>query len=223
MAEFDSDIVEFHNVSKRYLPGEEALSGINFKLKFGEMAFLTGHSGAGKSTVLKLIAAIEPLTAGEIIVAGQNIRHLSRRGISSLRQSLGMVFQDAQLLDHYTVFENVALPLAMSGFSYKEMTPRVHAALDVVGILSKENRFPSRISVGEQQRVCIARAIVNRPPLLLADEPTGNLDPELALDIMKLFAKLNQSGMTILIATHDLALIAQLKHRILHLKKGVLI
>ena len=218
-----SNIVEFNNVTKFYPHSEEGIKNINFSLKFGEMAFLTGHSGAGKSTLLKLIAAILEPSSGDIIVANQNISHLTRRGVASLRRSLGIVFQDPHLLDNYTVFDNVALPLCLAGFSYRDMNARVREALDVVGLLSKEKRYPEALSVGERQRIGIARAIVNRPPLLLADEPTGNLDPVLGLEIMKLFTTLNESGMSLIIATHDLALIAPLKHRILTLKRGSLI
>ena len=216
-------IVELQNVGKRYPHGEEALTNINFTLKFGEMAFLTGHSGAGKSTLLKLIAAIIEPSAGEIKVAEQNISHLTRRGISSLRRSLGMVFQDSHLLENYTVFDNVALPLNLAGFSSREITVRVRETLGVVGLLEKSKRYPETLSVGERQRVSIARAVVTKPPLLLADEPTGNLDHELALEIMNLFIELNKSGISLLIATHDLALIAPLRYRILTLKKGALL
>jgi len=217
------EIINFQNVSKRYTQGEEALKDINFSLKFSEMAFLTGHSGAGKSTLLKLIAAMERPTGGEIIVAGQSIGHLARRGVSSLRQSLGMVFQDPNILDRYTVFENVALPLLLQDVRQRDIASRVRAALDVVGLLAKEKRYPYKLSVGERQRVGIARAIVNHPPLLLADEPTGNLDPDLAREIMDLFTKLNETGMSLLIATHDLSLIASRSNRILTLKEGHLI
>jgi cell division transport system ATP-binding protein len=217
------NIIEFNDVSKRFAHGENALVNITFTLKTGEMAFLTGHSGAGKSTLLKLVAAIESPTTGDIIVGEKNLRHLSRHGIAALRRSIGIVFQDPQLLEQRTVFNNVALPLTLAGFGYRDNIPRVHAALDMVGLLNKENRYPESLSVGEKQRVGIARAIVNRPPLLLADEPTGNLDPDLALEIMELFLKLNKSGISILIATHDLGLIAPLRHRILTLKQGNLL
>jgi len=216
----NNNIIEFRNVSKRYVAYEDALKNVNFDLKLGEMAFLTGPSGAGKSTLLKLIAAMEESTLGDIIVAGQNISHLSRSGVASLRRALGMVFQDAQLLENYTVYENVALPLTLLGFREKDISSRVQPALELVGLGDKARRYATALSIGEQQRVGIARAIAHKPPLLLADEPTGNLDPALAAEIMQLFIELNKTGMSILIATHDLSLIASLHYRILSLKEG---
>jgi len=186
------------------------------------MAFLTGHSGAGKSTLLKLIMLIEKPTQGQVLVAGQNLSRMPRRKIPYLRRSIGMVFQEPRLLPERSVFENVSLPLIVAGVPRGDIAKRVRAALDVVGLLSKEKNFPLALSGGEQHRVGIARAIVSRPPLLLADEPTGNLDPELSREIMRVFEQLNQVGITVMIATHDLPMIASLPYRILTLKKGKL-
>jgi cell division transport system ATP-binding protein len=216
-------MIKFSKVSKYYGNGHEALQDVNFHLAKGEMAFLTGHSGAGKSTLLKLIMLLETCSQGQVIVDGKNLATLSRRQVPYLRRCIGVIFQNPQLLCSRTVFDNVALPLIISGYPHAEMTRRVRAALDKVGLLSKERSYPIDLSAGEQQRVGIARAVVNRPPLLLADEPTGNLDPELAAEIMHLFEAFNRVGVTVLIASHDLSLIASMPHRILTLKQGRLI
>lgn len=216
-------MIRFHSVSKRFDNGQTGLNNVNFHLGKGEMAFLTGHSGAGKSTLLKLIMQIDHCTQGQILIDGKNLARISRRQVPYLRRSIGMIFQNPMLINERSVFENVALPLLIAGSSHLEMGKRVRAALDKVGLLSKEKLFPTELSAGEQQRVGIARAVVNRPPLLLADEPTGNLDPELATEIMQLFVQFNQVGVTVLVATHDLGLITTMQHRILVLKQGQLI
>ena len=189
----------------------------------GQMAFLTGHSGAGKSTLLKLIALLERSSRGQIFINGQNLAKISRRRIPYYRRNIGIIFQDHQLLFDRTVFDNVALPLIIAGQPQREIGKRVRAALDKVGLLSKEKLYPITLSGGEQQRVGIARAVVNKPLLLLADEPTGNLDPELSRDIMHLFEEFRQVGVTVLIASHDLALIQTLPNRILTLRQGQLV
>ncbi len=213
-------MIRFTNVSKRYPGGHEALSDLSFHLSPGEMAFLTGHSGAGKSTLLKLIALIERPSGGQVIVNGQNLAKVSRRKIPYHRRDIGIIFQDHRLLFDRTVFDNVALPLVIAGYSRDEIGRRVRAALDKVGLLKKEKLYPITLSGGEQQRVGIARAVINKPPLLLADEPTGNLDPELSREIMGIFEEFNRVGVTVLIASHDLALITQMKHRMLRLDQG---
>jgi cell division transport system ATP-binding protein len=216
-------MINFNNVTKKYNNGYEALRHVTMHIKQGEMVFLTGHSGAGKSTLLKLIMLLERATRGQITVAGKQLDKLSKWQIPYLRRSIGVIFQDPQLLLKRTVYENVALPLMISGSDFKAIVRSVRASLDMVGLLGKEKHYPLALSSGEQQRVSIARAIINRPTLLLADEPTGNLDPELSADIMRLFERLNQAGTTMLIASHDLSLIASMHHRILTLKQGVLI
>lgn len=213
-------MITFNQVSKKYSGGFDALNQVDFELAKGEMAFLTGHSGAGKSTMLKLIALLERPSAGEITVKGERLSQLKRRDIARYRLTLGMVFQSPCLLDDRNLFDNIALPLNIQGELSHIVKKRVHAALDMVGLLSKEKCLPAHLSGGEQQRVSIARAIVHKPALLLADEPTGNLDKALAADMMKVFADLNRVGMSVLVATHDLTLIAGLKHRILVLKRG---
>lgn len=213
-------MLQFDRVTKRYGPGQEALAGVNLTLKRGEMAFLTGHSGAGKSTLLKLIMMMERPTDGQVRVAGQDVSAIPRRQIPYFRRHIGVVFQNHHLLFDRSVFNNVALPLEIEGVSPREIGRRVRAALDKVGLLKKENMNPLMLSGGEQQRVGIARAVVNKPPILLADEPTGNLDPELSAEIMKLFHEFNQVGSTVLVASHDLALISHMKHRIIRLEQG---
>ncbi|MBW8185304.1 cell division ATP-binding protein FtsE [Shewanella nanhaiensis] len=213
-------MIQFEQVSKVYPGGQKALSDVNFHLQRGEMAFLTGHSGAGKSTLLKLITVIERANAGRVLINGHNIADLSAKDVPYLRRDIGMIFQNHHLLMEKSVFDNVALPLVIEGFSHGEIKKRVHAALDMVGLYGKERHKPIMLSGGEQQRVGIARAIVNKPPLLLADEPTGNLDPKLSMDILRLFETFNDSGTTVLIATHDLGLIARMKYRTLTLKQG---
>jgi cell division transport system ATP-binding protein len=216
-------MIQFDNVSKRYPGGHEALGGVSFHLRPGEMTFLTGHSGAGKSSLLKLIALIERSSHGQVLVDGQNLARLKNRHIPALRRKIGVVFQNHNLLFDRTVFDNVALPLIIAGYHQSEVGSRVRAALDKVGLLHKDKAFPITLSGGEQQRVGIARAVVNRPPLLLADEPTGNLDPELSQEIMKLFEEFNRVGVTVLIASHDHDLISRLDHRLLTLKDGRLV
>ena len=213
-------MIKFDGVSKRYPGSQEALSNVSFHLEKGELAFLTGRSGAGKSTLLKLIMLMERASQGQVIVNGQNLQRLSRRQLPWFRRRIGVVFQDHQLLYDRSVFDNVALPLQIAGYDHREAARRVRAALDKVGLLSKENKTPITLSGGEQQRVGIARAVVNKPMLLLADEPTGNLDPALSAEIMSLFESFNQVGVSMLIASHDLALITRLEHRILTLDGG---
>lgn len=213
-------MITLNQVSKRYPGGFEALSQADFSLEKGEMAFLTGHSGAGKSTLLKLIAMLERPSSGHIVVNGLHLNQLKKRDIPKFRSSLGITFQSPYLLHDRTVFDNVALPLQIQGIAYPMIAKRVHAALDMVGLLSKEKMRPTHLSCGEQQRLGIARAVVHKPALLLADEPTGNLDPALSSEVMKLFAQFNQVGVAVLIATHDLTLIASMKHRIVVLKGG---
>ena len=215
-------MIRFTEVSKRYPNGFQALNRVSFHLARGEMGFLTGHSGAGKSTLLRLIVGMERSSQGQVLVDGQNLARLPRRLIPYLRRSIGIVFQDHRLLFDRTVFDNVALPLVIGGYPHREVQRRVRAALDKVGLLSKERLQPIALSGGEQQRVGIARAVVNRPPLLLADEPTGNLDPELSREIMRLFEQFNQVGVTVLVATHDLDLIRALPHRVMTLRQGSL-
>ena len=216
-------MIRFDNVSKRYSGGHEALRGVNLELDAGELAFLTGHSGAGKSTLLKLLMLLERPTSGALLINGKNVSHLSNYRIPSYRRQLGVVFQDHQLLMDRTVFDNVALPLQVAGYSRKETGRRVRAALDSVGLLSKEKQSPLALSGGEQQRVGIARAVVHKPRILLADEPTGNLDPELSSEIMNLFQRFQNVGVTVLIATHDIDLINRLNHRIVRLEQGLVV
>lgn len=216
-------MILFNHVSKRHPGGFEALREVSFELARGEMVFLTGRSGAGKSTVLRLIALLERASFGQIVVNGQSLSGVTRRGLPKLRRSIGMVFQNHKLLHDRTVFDNVALPLVIAGLSRDDTARRVHAALDKVGLLSKERAYPVTLSGGEQQRVGIARAVVHKPLLLLADEPTGNLDPELSREVMALFQEFNQFGVSVLVATHDLELIRHLPHRTLTLKDGQLV
>ncbi|STY25312.1 cell division ATP transporter FtsE [Legionella taurinensis] len=213
-------MIKFDQVSKRYPGGFEALSQVDFTLQKGEMAFITGHSGAGKSTLLKLIAKLESPSSGQLTVNGVRLNQLKKREIAYYRSSLGITFQSPNLLNDRTVFDNVALPLQIQGVQPAMIAKRVHAALDMVGLLTKEKMQPIHLSGGEQQRVGIARAVVHKPALLLADEPTGNLDPSLSSEIMRLFEQFNQVGVSVLIATHDLALIAGMRHRIIMLKGG---
>jgi cell division transport system ATP-binding protein len=213
-------MVRFEHVTKHYPASGDALNDVTFELASGEMAFLTGHSGAGKSTLLRLIGLLERPTRGQVMVQGRNLGRLPTRKIPYHRRQVGMVFQDNRLLGDRTAFDNVALPLVAMGVSHKETGRRVRAALDQVGLLAKERAYPVTLSGGEQQRVGIARAVVARPPLLLADEPTGNLDPDLSREIMTLFERFHQVGVTVLIATHDLALIHSLRHRTITLSGG---
>ena len=215
-------MIRFDQVSKRYEGGREALSRVSFELADAEMAFLTGHSGAGKSTLMKLIIMMERPSQGQVFLQNQNLNRLARRHIPQVRRSVGVVFQNHQLLFDRTVFDNVALPLTVAGYQPREIGRRVRAALSKVGLSDKESRFPVALSGGEQQRVGIARAVVNKPPVLLADEPTGNLDPELSAEIMNLFQQFNQVGVTVLIATHDLDLVGRMGLRQLSLAQGEL-
>jgi cell division transport system ATP-binding protein len=216
-------MISLSQVSKRYPGGLEALKDITFTLDTGEMAFVTGHSGAGKSTLLNLIAAIEAPSSGTIIVNGQNIGQLRPAAIPFLRRNFGLVFQDHKLLYDRSVFDNVMLPLEITGFDQSEAARRTRAALDKVGLLGREKTMPIALSGGEQQRLCIARAIVHRPAILLADEPTGNLDSDYASEILEMFRSFNQVGVTVLIATHDEHLIERYSPRTLHLQHGELL
>ncbi len=216
-------MIQFDDVSKRYEGGHTALNHLSFQVERNEMVFLTGHSGAGKSTLLKLIMMMERATSGQVFVDGKNLNRMPARKIPEHRRGVGVVFQNHQLLFDRSVFDNVALPLIIAGFQPRDVGRRVRAALDKVGLLNKEKKNPITLSGGEQQRVGIARAVVNKPALLLADEPTGNLDPELSAEIMHLFEQFNQVGVTVLIASHDLSLIARLPHRLISLKEGQLL
>ena len=216
-------MIRFDEVFKRYPNGRNALASVSFHLQRGEMAFLTGPSGAGKSTLLKLVALIERPTRGSVLVGNQNTSRVRRRRIPQFRRRLGIVFQDHKLLNDRTVFDNVALPLVIASLSRRDMGRRVRAALDQVGLLGYEKRSPVALSSGEQQRVGIARAIASRPELVIADEPTGNLDPERSREILGLFERFNEVGVTVLIATHDLVLIEEHKYRRLRLDDGKIV
>ncbi|MGH1485255.1 MAG: cell division ATP-binding protein FtsE [Cellvibrionaceae bacterium] len=216
-------MIRFDGVTKRYSEGHDALTAVNFELESGEMAFLTGHSGAGKSTLLKLIMLIERPTRGQVFIGNKNLARISASQIPYLRRQIGVVFQNHQLLFDRTVFDNVALPLQISGVPLKEQGKRVRAALDKVGLLDKEKVYPVTLSGGEQQRIGIARAVVNKPAILLADEPTGNLDPKLSAEIMRLFQDFNNVGVTVLIATHDISLIESMRLPVMELDHGRLI
>ncbi|TVZ37252.1 cell division transport system ATP-binding protein [Alteromonadaceae bacterium 2753L.S.0a.02] len=216
-------MISFSNVSKRYPSGQQALANLSFEVEQGEMVFLTGHSGAGKSTLMKLIMLMERSSTGQVVIAGRNLNRMRSGQIPFHRRQVGVVFQNHQLLFDRNVFENVALPLYIAGYQSREVGRRVRAALDKVGLLDKEKHNPITLSGGEQQRVGIARAVVNKPPLLLADEPTGNLDPKLSAEIMNLFRQFNGFGVTVMIASHDLALIQRLGYRVLTLAQGELI
>ena len=216
-------VIRFDQVSKRYDGGHEAISQLSFEVGDGEMAFVTGHSGAGKSTLLKLLALIERPSHGHVHLDGENLGKVGRAGIPRLRRRIGMVFQDHRLLMDRTVFDNVELPLVIGGLAPAERARRVRAALEKVGLLSYERQLPDTLSTGEQQRVGIARAIVARPSVLIADEPTGNLDPQLAVEIMSLFAEFQSVGTTVLVASHDLPLIKRMKKRVIVLDHGRLV
>jgi len=216
-------MLQFSHVSKRYEQGQDVLHDISFTLESGEMAFITGHSGAGKSTLLKMIAVIERCSRGEILFDGQNLNRASNRHIPFIRRKMGLIFQDYRLLYDRTVFDNVALPLVIAGFGQIEIGRRVRAALDKVNLLSKERRYPIVLSGGEQQRVGIARAVVHKPAMILADEPTGNLDPDLSREIMLIFEQFRQVGVTVLIASHDLDLIANMGYQPFRLDHGRLV
>jgi cell division transport system ATP-binding protein len=212
----------FNQVNKRYPGGYQALKNVSFDIAEGEMVFVTGHSGAGKSTLLKLIAGIERPNLGSVLVNHQNVGVLKSRALPYLRRNLGIVFQDHKLLFDRSVFDNVMLPLQICGFDYRESHKRVRAALDKVGLLKREKSHPIALSGGEQQRLCIARAIVNRPTILLADEPTGNLDTEYAREIMAIFKSFHQIGATVLISTHDENVMQNANARVFALKQGEL-
>jgi len=216
-------MIKFDHVSKRYPERGEAIKDLSLDLAAGEMAFLTGHSGAGKSTLLRLIGLLERPTRGQVIVNGRNLASLPPRKIPFHRRQVGMIFQDHRLLADRTVFDNVALPLVAMGMRRREVAKRVRASLDQVGLLRLERALPSALSGGEQQRVGIARAVVARPPVILADEPTGNLDPELSREIFQLFERFHQVVVSLLIATHDLDLVASMGHRTLRLHQGRLV
>ncbi len=216
-------MIQFDKVSKRYSTGQEALSGLSLELAAGEMTFLTGHSGAGKSTLLKLIMLMERPTHGQLLVNGKNLNRLHSSQIPYYRRNVGVVFQNHQLLFDRSAFDNVALPLLVSGYQPREVGRRVRAALDKVGLLDKEKQNPIALSGGEQQRLGIARAVVHKPRILLADEPTGNLDPQLSAEIMDLFRQFCELGVTVLIATHDVDLISRMGLRLLQLEQGRLI
>ncbi len=216
-------MIHFHNVTKRYAGGQDALSAVNFHLDAGQIAFLTGHSGAGKSTLLKIIALIEKPTRGQALLNKINLNTLPRHRIPFLRRHIGIIFQDHQLLYDRSVFDNVALPLNIHGYRPQEIRSRVLAALDKVGLLNKSKAMPITLSGGEQQRVGIARAVVHKPLLLLADEPTGNLDPVLSREIMQIFIEFQQVGVSVLIASHDLNLIHELQKPVVTLNNGRII
>ncbi|APX91824.1 cell division ATP-binding protein FtsE [Halomonas sp. 1513] len=216
-------MIAFEHVGKRYGGRFEALANIDFQVERGEMLFLTGHSGAGKSSLLRLIMRLERPSRGRVLVAGHDINRLHHSQVPFYRRQIGVVFQDHQLLFDRSIYHNVALPLEIQGVEPREAARRVRAALDKVGLLHREKALPIELSGGEQQRVGIARAVVNKPALLLADEPTGNLDPQLSADIMTLFEDFNRIGTTVMIASHDLALIARLRHRVLQLREGRLV
>ncbi len=212
--------IQLHNLHKRYPNGHIALNNVSFNLHRREMVFLTGHSGAGKTSLLKIISGIERPTRGTVLVNRHNVSKIPNKKLPFLRRSIGIVFQNPHLLTHRNVFENVALPLIIVGLNQTDIKRRVRAALDKVNLLDKEKYYPADLSGGEQQRVGIARAVVNKPEILLADEPTGNLDPELSHDIMKLFDQFNQVGVSVLVATHDIELINHFKHRRVIIEAG---
>ena len=216
-------MIRFTDVYMRYPAGSDVLKQINLHVEQGAMVYVTGRSGAGKTTLLRLIALVERHTRGQIVVNGQNLRRVTGRRIPLFRRNIGVTFQDHRLLNERTVFDNVALPLVVAGYRYQDIKKRASAALDKVGLLSKEKAFPIALSGGEQQRVGIARAVVHRPALLLADEPTGNLDPALSLETMKLFEQFNQVGVTVLIASHDFDMIKKMNKKIITLHAGSLL
>jgi cell division transport system ATP-binding protein len=216
-------MITFDRVSKRYDEGHDALREVSIEIDSDELVFLTGHSGAGKSTLLRLIMLMDRPTRGQVMIDGQNLATIPARGIPQHRRNIGVVFQNHQLLFDRSVFDNVALPLIIAGYDHRDVGKRVRAALDKVGLLNRERAMPITLSGGEQQRVGIARAVVGKPRILLADEPTGNLDPALSAEIMNLFEEFNQVGVTVLIASHDLVLISRLRHRIITLRNGCVV
>jgi len=215
-------LIQFDRLSKRF-GDHDALRDVSLVIEQGEMVFLTGHSGAGKSTFLRLLMLIERPSGGRLLVNGRDTKSIKKRDIARYRRDLGVVFQDHQLLFDRSVFDNVALPLEIAGFERRDIQRRVRAALDKVGLLNRERASPAALSGGEQQRIGIARAVVARPKVLIADEPTGNLDPQLSAEIMALFEAFNRVGVTVVIASHDLALISRLRHRIITLNDGRLV
>lgn len=216
-------MISFDRVSKRYAQGHDALREVSVNIGKDELVFITGHSGAGKTTLLRMIMLMERPSRGQVTIDGQNLAAIGPRGIPRHRRNIGVVFQNHRLLMDRTVFDNVALPLIIAGYDQREVGRRVRAALDKVGLLKRERAMPVTLSGGEQQRVGIARAVVGKPKIILADEPTGNLDPALSAEIMQLFEEFNQVGVTVLIASHDLALISRLRHRIITLREGRLV
>ena len=216
-------MIRFDRVSKRYAGGQLALRELSFEIARGEMVFLTGHSGAGKSTLLRLLLMLERATRGQVLLNGRNLTQTTDRQAPAVRQGLGMIFQDHKLLSDKTVFDNVALPLMIAGERYADISKRVRGALKMVGLEDRERAWPLALSGGEQQRVGVARAVVGMPPVLLADEPTGNLDPELSWELFGLFRTLNERGTTVLIASHDLDLVRRMRQRVLVLSKGQLV
>lgn len=216
-------MIELLNASKMYAGNNLALDSVSLHIPDAGIGFLTGHSGAGKSTLLKLITALEDPSSGNVLIAGTPLNQLSDKQKPRLRQRMGIVFQSHQLLLDRSVFDNVALPLVIAGYHYTDIQRRVQAALDKVGLLTRQDENPAGLSGGEQQRIGIARAVVNRPKLLIADEPTGNLDPEMSMEIMSLFRKFNQVGVTVLIATHDLTMLREMGFPVLSLRAGKLV
>ncbi len=213
-------MIVFDKVAKRYPNGREALAGISLRVNPGEMVFLTGKSGAGKSSVLKLIALLERPTRGTVLINGRNTNTLRSSQIPAFRRNIGVVFQDHKLLADRPVYDNVALPLIVSDTPMREIDKRVRASLDQVGLLGKERMLPLELSVGEQQRVGIARAVVSKPPLLIADEPTGNLDRDLAREVMRLFKRFQDVGVTVVVATHDVDLVHEFGQREITIENG---
>jgi cell division transport system ATP-binding protein len=213
-------VIQFNRVSKRYPGGYTALQDISLDVETGEMLFITGPSGAGKSTLLKLIPLIERINGGSLSVNGQNVGAMRSKAIPYLRRKLGLVFQDQKLLQDRSVFENLMLPLRVCGFDGRDAAKRARAALDKVGLLAREKSRPIALSGGEQQRVCIARAIVNRPSILIADEPTANLDAQTAIEVMEIFRSFHQVGVTVLIASHDTALVQRFATRVVQVQQG---
>jgi cell division transport system ATP-binding protein len=216
-------MIKFKNVSKRYSNGHIGLNNVSFSVEHGEFLFITGHSGAGKSTLLRMLLAMEKPTSGKVLLEGNDLTKISAPQIPFLRRQIGLVFQNHQLLFDRNVFQNVALPLQIAGMKQEFIKQQVHQTLRILEIEDKINYMPANLSTGQQQRVGIARAIIHNPPLLLADEPTGNLDPKLAIEIMKIFSAIHQQGKTVIIASHDLALIAKMKYRLLNIQKGKLL